>query len=496
MTATTTAHSSFSHLFHSNYAASDDEVPLIRNLISTSSDALDRLNSLIERLQAALRKLEQERDSLQDYVSAHSGLLSPKRLPALPAEILSAIFTHCLPDDRNTTCNHSEAPLLLGRICKNWRDVSLSTPQLWASIHIVIPKLRGNPSVLCPLIHPRINGIEAWLSRSGTLPLSISVYAALLNSQVRGQGQGHSESGLDHIRELLDILFQRSNRWRTIKLAFDNACMSILEEYWPWGAHRELPCLQTFHLSRPDGPARGQPEQSAAKWFLHAPHLRRLSLRHLGIEDLLEGHFPWSQLTQLGLEVPSSSYIPVSAAIRVLSQCRNLYSLSMSYVESRTEDPALPTEAFTITLPFLRNLSIKSAISLSDSYDVQNLFCYLDTPVLQCLRLDVDDYVDDRGIFGFLDLGFKLVLIGLGHAAGLIETRAYESVCLVQHTTTLGYTAQIVSHIVMRLLLFIFSSSSSVVSLHLSRKVLGDESQIAAMDATLEADVERFLGGE
>ncbi|KAJ7634614.1 hypothetical protein FB45DRAFT_909361, partial [Roridomyces roridus] len=48
----------------------------------------------------------------------------------------------CLPTHRNCVMDASEAPLLLGRISSAWRALSLATPRLWASLHIVD---RGEP---------------------------------------------------------------------------------------------------------------------------------------------------------------------------------------------------------------------------------------------------------------------------------------------------------------------------------------------------------------
>ncbi|KAF5356617.1 hypothetical protein D9758_008205 [Tetrapyrgos nigripes] len=375
MTITT---SPFSHLFCSNYAASHNDVPLIKDLLSTSLETLCRLNSEIQQLQTTLQKLEQERDSVQHYVDAHKALLSPVR--ALPVEIISEIFAHCLPGDRNPICSHAEAPLLLGRVCKDWRDVSLSSPCLWASIHIVIP-MSGNPSVLHPLIDARTQGIESWLTRSGSLPLSISIFA--VPSEIRGEVTGGLI--LDSVGNLLDCISQRSNRWQDIHFNLSRACISMVKERWPWGGNRELPHLRTFKLTRPTRPLRSPSAKFEREWVSKAPNLRILSLRLVEIGDLLVERFPWSRLTHLELQMPT---IVLSAAVHVLSQCRDLQSLTMSSV-----DPAdAPTEVHTITFPYLRSLSIRSRVCFADkttAVDVCNIFCYIDAPVLRSLKVHI-----------------------------------------------------------------------------------------------------------
>ncbi|KAF5356543.1 hypothetical protein D9758_008276 [Tetrapyrgos nigripes] len=76
-TTTTTLDSPFSHLLSSNYAASDSDVPRVKVIITSSSDTLRRLNSEIQKLQTALRELEQKRNSVQTCIDAHRALFSP-----------------------------------------------------------------------------------------------------------------------------------------------------------------------------------------------------------------------------------------------------------------------------------------------------------------------------------------------------------------------------------------------------------------------------------
>ncbi|KAJ7868299.1 hypothetical protein B0H13DRAFT_1511581, partial [Mycena leptocephala] len=52
----------------------------------------------------------------------------------LPPEILALIFIQCLPD--HVFPSLSTAPLLLCGICHRWREVVLSTPNLWSSISL------------------------------------------------------------------------------------------------------------------------------------------------------------------------------------------------------------------------------------------------------------------------------------------------------------------------------------------------------------------------
>ncbi|KAF7335280.1 F-box domain-containing protein [Mycena sanguinolenta] len=56
----------------------------------------------------------------------------------LPTEIISEIFVSCLPSywQRCSTLDPTRAPMLLLRVCGQWRSIALSTPRLWAKINL------------------------------------------------------------------------------------------------------------------------------------------------------------------------------------------------------------------------------------------------------------------------------------------------------------------------------------------------------------------------
>ncbi|TDL18990.1 hypothetical protein BD410DRAFT_683604, partial [Rickenella mellea] len=87
-----------------------------------------------------------ERDILNDEILAHRALLTPAR--GLIPELVREIFTHSVnyipPGEvqeniylyRFAKPSVNEAPLVLGRICRCWRQIALSTQSLWSTISI------------------------------------------------------------------------------------------------------------------------------------------------------------------------------------------------------------------------------------------------------------------------------------------------------------------------------------------------------------------------
>ncbi|KAJ7236194.1 hypothetical protein C8J57DRAFT_1479291 [Mycena rebaudengoi] len=82
----------------------------------------------------------------------------------LPVEIPSSIFLYCLPSHGHVLPSPSRAPLLLAQICSQWREVALSTGELWSSLY----PYSQRDEVLCALVQTRF-------SRTKAAPLSLGL---------------------------------------------------------------------------------------------------------------------------------------------------------------------------------------------------------------------------------------------------------------------------------------------------------------------------------
>ncbi|KAJ7486614.1 hypothetical protein FB451DRAFT_1126863 [Mycena latifolia] len=105
-----------------------------------------------ERRVRLTKELENLRQSLASIVYP---------ILTLPFELTSEIFLHCLP---NTPIEPSPttAPLLLTRVCKQWRDIALAEGRLWASLQI-----DGGHSG-----DDALRAIKDWVHRAGSFPQS------------------------------------------------------------------------------------------------------------------------------------------------------------------------------------------------------------------------------------------------------------------------------------------------------------------------------------
>ncbi|KAH9484761.1 hypothetical protein JR316_0001662 [Psilocybe cubensis] len=125
-------------------------------------------------------------------------------ISALAVELLSEIlamasgYEEGYSEASEGNRNHRWSPLvILGEVCKNWRDVILGTPKLWTTLIV-------NPSMDFKFT----NLIQKRIFRSGGLPISLVV------RHRRGSGG----VTLEDIQPLLDLIRTCSARWNRVFL--------------------------------------------------------------------------------------------------------------------------------------------------------------------------------------------------------------------------------------------------------------------------------------
>ncbi|KAK6978021.1 F-box domain-containing protein [Favolaschia claudopus] len=215
------------------------------------------LQSSISELRAAKQPVQQRLDSYQYPVLT------------LPNEIIGEIFLRFLPPyPEPPPLTGILSPTSLTQICREWRNIALSTPALWRAIHVdqaavtTYEWLRAEYTVSLLLL---------WLQRSSPYPLSICVV------------------DFDPSTPLLSILLHHQARWEHLEATCNNA--RVLGNP---ALDVPMPLLRTcsFHFTTELSVA---PKRSI---FQDAPLLRTVSLDECGT---LSVALPWSQLTALKL---------------------------------------------------------------------------------------------------------------------------------------------------------------------------------------------------
>ncbi|KAF9042260.1 hypothetical protein BJ165DRAFT_261220 [Panaeolus papilionaceus] len=149
---------------------------------------LAHIDRSINVLSITLNTLIRARHSMYQAIAVYHPILSPIR--RFPDDVLAEIFIRCLPLDGKVVPYHLDAPLVFSLVCRQWRAVSLATPQLWSTLHVTIP---WSDSSLVPVtsLHNTLpnatvsnvqlwslcaRALEEWIRRSRVCPLSLSVY--------------------------------------------------------------------------------------------------------------------------------------------------------------------------------------------------------------------------------------------------------------------------------------------------------------------------------
>ncbi|KAF7373727.1 hypothetical protein MSAN_00583700 [Mycena sanguinolenta] len=295
--------SPFASRLDTNYCPTDQEDLEIRSLLVEPTLRLKKLDDEIADLQKSMDKLVEERNGLQSYVQAHSALISPVR--RLPRDIIQEIFLACMPTHRNCVMSATEAPILLGRICSAWRAISLNTPRLWASVHVVEPDWPGGE---------RWTGVHA-----------------------------HGDDCIPFIGALIPFL----PRWQHVHLTIPGALlfdtMGNFDVAMPW-----LESI-TFHCPTfPDG-------QPARPWnILRGPRLSRLSIPN-GLFVLETLPVLWNQLTTLTIGGPDLPGATTTSVLFVISRCYQLRSCTLLLLDRPDDLSGHPV----VELPFLHTLAIR-----------------------------------------------------------------------------------------------------------------------------------------
>ena len=257
------------------HSPSPTEEILIRNAISQVESRINGIDVTTAKIQLLLSNLAEQRARVQAYRDKHKVLVAP--VWHIPPEILSYIFVLCLsyrpPNEINRTS--LKRSLLLARVNQYWRQVALSTPQLWTTIFLDSKSLGGTgegheapaePSLSSSLCMPKV-----CLERSGACPLSITVFSQEFNA------------------DILDFIIPLSNRWRRMSL---NTNITMLLALFPiQGKLSRLEHLEIRNTQWAEGPP---PAIGLLSFFSEAP-----LLKHVMVSNTFQPSFKTLPLQQL-----------------------------------------------------------------------------------------------------------------------------------------------------------------------------------------------------
>ncbi|KAJ6472339.1 hypothetical protein C8R47DRAFT_1054175 [Mycena vitilis] len=92
----------------------------------------------------------------------------------IPPELLAGIFVECLPaHEHRARPSRTTPPLSLAQVCRYWREIALSTCELWSSVNISVGGPRGNEET--PHHDHTLALVETWFARAKGHLLSVTI---------------------------------------------------------------------------------------------------------------------------------------------------------------------------------------------------------------------------------------------------------------------------------------------------------------------------------
>ncbi|KAF6757090.1 hypothetical protein DFP72DRAFT_1168388 [Ephemerocybe angulata] len=390
--------SSFLACLGTNYAPTDEEVIVLKDLISERERLALRLNARIDELRAELLTVMDIRSQHLQFIEGHRAILSPIR--RVPDDILLAIFLASLSDidamPRPVRLSREHPSVVASHVCRRWRDLAIGTPRLWSTFNIHIPRIpASNETMLIWRVNIEAyhSMLSAWISRSRDAPLCIGMKDTGPIPPHTNMALLVADGSFRPREEVISTIRGCSKRWKHVRFDFNISrttldALRILET-----TAQDLPLLETVAITAresflPDLPDReatlARLRRTLTAGLFTAPSLRSLSLH--GTWGKIASHTifkQWAPLTSLEINtwhmnatespLTDSGHILhilkafpnlVHASFRVRKQVQEIpvaqELVNVPYLVTLTLDGDFPGNGFAsrLTLPSLRELSL------------------------------------------------------------------------------------------------------------------------------------------
>ena len=207
----------------------------------------------------------------------------------LPPEILGEIFLELCsrPQDNDITGLNGSQSIIISSVCKYWREVSLSMPELWSKFRLYVPNcyMVVEPGPMIPL--------QLHLERSRNFPLTF----ILLH-------KGSLQYPVPHYIRYLNLLWDNAHRW-------GDACIPL---GLPFNGMKEFSALHTLRIV--------DLSRNNCSSFVRAPNIRHLEFIR-GRISLSAMEIDWSRILSLSISRGATD------VLAILCHCTQLQQLRM-----------------------------------------------------------------------------------------------------------------------------------------------------------------------
>ncbi|KAJ7768528.1 hypothetical protein B0H16DRAFT_319001 [Mycena metata] len=353
----------------------------------------------------AQRQLLDDLERDKEAVEAELRKTSTFPVSTLPVEITAEFFLLSLPtiedlrDNRRRSLKdvfQRQAPRVFLSVCRRWRDIALTTPVLWASLHLSTSSLRDGA-----LKQGKIEEfIEQWFNRAALRPLSFAFHAS------RTEDDDFAD-GLFTPTRLRDVVHRYASRLEYLELDIAQHELRQLNL-----DSVMFPLLQRVALGDQYGP---EPDSlNPVVVFGQAPRLCGLEILAEYGATLAYYSPPWQNLTKFEGEIDNLALFTLASN---LLDAR----IAIEYLEEVPDPP--------ISHPTLRSLALVTSWQGTKPVD---LLKYLELPALQSLHVSEVDNIEDS-FFSFLERSSPpLQTLSMG---GTVELSEWQECLLLVNPT-------------------------------------------------------------
>ncbi|KAJ7474139.1 hypothetical protein FB451DRAFT_284788 [Mycena latifolia] len=339
-------------LVQSNEPPSEPQARHVQQILDDTVTSLSDLEEEISKVVLSLLKLEKDRRLRSEYAATLKGVLSPIR--CIPSEILAEIFLLCRDDTldsfRYSVADPRWAPMLLGHVSSRWRQVSRSSPRLWDRFHLQRKSGSRNPPE---------DLLRSILANSRILPLHVKLD---ISSPMPPNGLTDEN--------VLYLLFQEHHRLKDIHLDLT----SVIDPPPPIFNKRAFPILTSIQIL---AYRRAIDITHLLASFNNVPQVRSVFINSFSTPNLpLVSALPWSQLTQLALEIP----LDVCQARDILAICEMVQDCRLDGL-IQSDDPRPSQHVYRLN--YLRRFTV----SIEDEAHPELFFDAFSLPTLDYLNI-------------------------------------------------------------------------------------------------------------
>ncbi|KAF7970156.1 hypothetical protein HWV62_24856 [Athelia sp. TMB] len=307
-----------------NAPLDSEEETKVRSALLLADRETARIDKALLQLKAAQDTLRNQRDLLEVFSSTYAPLVSVLR--RLPREILADIFLYLRPDEQSFDSPDLRRTVMLpSHVCRRWREIALSTPELWTTVIFVI-----TPEVD---VKRKLDCAKAWITR--------------------GQKREGVEGATRYSRPTC-------GRWKSAKISTWTSELLYLKD--------RIPNLESLDIRI------GENEIDV---FEVAPNLRRLRVRGelRPVEQMRQLKLPWAQLTDCDPGMCSIEY-----CLELMQAMPCLVTFTVALQPSVTYLARFPGDDERLRMERLSRLSI-SAIQCKPE-QIEELFASITLPEL------------------------------------------------------------------------------------------------------------------